>query len=1217
MSTLHVRALDWYVEDDKDSESVVIYLTGLSDEPVNKKNSQLKRKVFVRIDNFCPYCYVELPNIKWTPDQINEIRYSIERKCWGGLVSISDVIYKKRLYNYQSEGTSIPYIQVHLQTKWQCTSLSCRLKDKVDVYGIGKVQLKVHEHDIESLIKFTAVKELSLSGWIDVQLTSKSTLFRDGKLVHGPQLRSCGRDGVEKSDAEPISTCHVEVWTDWKLVSRGDDYGLVHPTILSFDLECYSSRHVMQPQAMPSSIIPADLIIQAIMIFQIPGDGVKKILISVMSASGGKCLPIKGVKVYNVSTEAGLLEMFTRFVNRYGVDLITGYNIMKFDIPYLWNRAETCGCLTKFQRLSQIDQFACSLKNSTWSKGEDGKVKSTYHDSTYIIIPTRITFDLIGLIKRDFRLPRYKLDDIALEVLKEGKVDLPPKELFERWDSGTDEDITKIGVYCVQDGVLVLDIFNKLNAWIALVEMSDVGKVPIEDIFMRGQGIKNLCQLYREIREDNRVKDYVPKKGRDSPDKKEKYTGAIVLSPTPGIYTNVPVLDFAGLYPSIMIWKNICFTTIVRDDSVPDKECNVIEWPEHINCQHDPERHKNRKKTLSCGIKTHRFHKYPMGLVPRMLTHILEARSNVKGMMKSAKDETEYNVLNGRQLALKISANSVYGNLGNQLGYLPLQEGAEAVTATGRMMINKCVEYIERKYDAKVVYGDSVAGYSPVVLKVGGEIVMDTFEHIGEAYGQDVWVQGYGDKEVCHLVDVYAWSSTGWTEVKRVVRHRLAHPKKMIRVHTYTGVVDVTDDHSLILDDGSVVSPKDLDIGSNLLQRDVETVHPLVSESCLERVKAENMKFLDTLPGTRSVAPDCWCTAPRHGQLTAMRIYQLCVLSGYDVTVSESNDMYTVTYSRTKQNRSSSQVYQLKEVSYSGYVYDLTTENHQFQAGIGNIIVHNTDSVFIMTNSVKGLITTENRRVTRQRPGTIPEIIRLSWQIANEITKKIFRPPVKLEYEKTFGRIIVFKKKNYAGPLVDAEGNEFTIMYKGIAVVRNDRPRILRTTYKTAIDDILHKAGIGTIVDQLVPIMHMLMCGKVRLEDLVISKSVGNPADYKSKKLAHVAMAELMLSRGIDFKPGDRVQYVLLDVQDKNAKQYDMVEDPEYIKIHPELDVCYTYYITNQIIKTFDELTKLAFNCKLATILYHALQARRRLMSEIISETTGICEKPRRVRLIE
>jgi DNA polymerase elongation subunit (family B) len=1197
--TLHVRALDWYVDDEKESESVTIYLTGLSDEPVHKKNPELKRKVFVKIENFCPYCYVELPSIKWTPSQIEEIRHIIESKCYGGLTSMSGVVYKKRLYNYQTEDAFIPYIIVHLRTKWECTSLSYRLKDDpkhpITVSGVGKVQLTVHEHDITSLIKFTAVNELSLSGWIDVKLTAKSTLFRDGFQVQGPKSRSCGKDGVVMFDAEPWSTCHTEIWADWRSVVPGKDRGLVHPTILSFDLECYSSRHIILPQAMPSAEIEADKIIQVIMVFQIPGEKVKKILISLISDTGGKCLPIKGVKVYNVSTEAGLIELFARLITKYGTDLLTGYNIMKFDIPYLWMRADKyCRCTSKLAKLSQIEGFKCTLKSSQWSKGEEGKVKSTYHDSTYIIMPTRITFDLIGLIKRDFQLPRYKLDDIALKVMKEGKVDLPAKQLFERWDSGTDEDMTEIGVYCTQDGVLVLDIFNKLNAWIALVEMSEVGKVPIEDIFMRGQGIKNLCQLYREIREDNRIKDYVKKKGYDTGEKKEKYTGAIVLSPTPGMYKKVPVLDFAGLYPSIMIWKNICFTTIVRDPSIPDEECNVVEWPEHIGCEHDPNKHKNRKKTYFCGIKRHRFHKSPMGLVPRMLTHILEARSNVKTMMKTAKDSNAYDVFNGRQLALKISANSVYGNLGNQTGFLPLPEGAEAVTATGRIMIEKCVEYIESKYDAKVVYGDSVAGYTPVVLKVGGKVVFGAVRKLGKTYGGDVWVPGEGGKEVCELNGVYAWSSYGWTEVKRVVRHELASHKKMIRVSTHTGIVDVTDDHSLIMEDGEMVSPKSIDTDTCLLQRNIETY---VANDLLDS------KWNGTLV--------------LHNQTKAVCAYLTYMTMGYNVSVADGDEgQYVVTYSYSQYSTKPNQVKKVKEIAYSGYVYDLATKNHQFQAGIGNIIVHNTDSVFIVTNSVKGLITKDRKLVTRRRPGTIPEIIRLSWQISNEITKKIFKPPVKLEYEKTFKDIIVFKKKNYAGTLVDDEGNEISIMYKGIVVVRNDRPRILRSIYKRSIDDILHGAGIGTIVDILAPIMHALMCGKVSLDDIVISKSVGNIADYKSK-LAHVEMAKIMIKRGIDIKAGDKVQYVLLDVQDKNAKQYDMVEDPEFVKIHPELDICYTYYITNQIIKTFNELSGLAFNCKLATLLYDIMKVRVRVMREMMREITGIRTVQRRVRLIE
>ena len=101
------------------------------------------------------------------------------------------------------------------------------------------------------------------------------------------------------------------------------------------------------------------------------------------------------------------------------------------------------------------------------------------------------------------------------------------------------------------------------------------------------------------------------------------------------------------------------------------------------------------------------------GLLPEILTELLEARSNAKRMMKNAKDPFEAAVLNGRQLALKISANSVYGFTGAQVGQLPCLQISSSVTGFGRDMIFATKQAVEEEYtiangyehDAQVIYG--------------------------------------------------------------------------------------------------------------------------------------------------------------------------------------------------------------------------------------------------------------------------------------------------------------------------------------------------------------------------------------------------------------------------------------------------------------------------------------------------------------------------------
>merc|ERR1712057_1745 len=86
------------------------------------------------------------------------------------------------------------------------------------------------------------------------------------------------------------------------------------------------------------------------------------------------------------------------------------------------------------------------------------------------------------------------------------------------------------------------------------------------------------------------------------------------------------------------------------------------------------------------------------GLLPQILQELLTARKKAKNEMKHATDPLTHSVLNGRQLALKISANSVYGFTGATVGSLPCIEISSSVTAFGRQMIDQTKAMVEAKY---------------------------------------------------------------------------------------------------------------------------------------------------------------------------------------------------------------------------------------------------------------------------------------------------------------------------------------------------------------------------------------------------------------------------------------------------------------------------------------------------------------------------------------
>lgn len=181
-----------------------------------------------------------------------------------------------------------------------------------------------------------------------------------------------------------------------------------------------------------------------------------------------------------------------------------------------------------------------------------------------------------------------------------------------------------------------------------------------------------------------------------------------------------------GLYPSCIIAYNIDFSTLVTDDCIPDDRCHVVKWWDHIGCEHDTTVHATKPKQVVCQEFKFRFLKDPVGVIPQLLKDLLSARSSTKKQMKEVEKkmrqpdmtetekkslETLYKVYDKRQLAYKVSANSMYGAMGVKKGYLPFLPGAMCTTAMGRYSIQKAAEHVKKHYDGKIVYGDTDSIY--------------------------------------------------------------------------------------------------------------------------------------------------------------------------------------------------------------------------------------------------------------------------------------------------------------------------------------------------------------------------------------------------------------------------------------------------------------------------------------------------------------------------
>ena len=156
-------------------------------------------------------------------------------------------------------------------------------------------------------------------------------------------------------------------------------------------------------------------------------------------------------------------------------------------------------------------------------------------------------------------------------------------------------------------------------------------------------------------------------------------------------------------------------------------------------------------------------------------------------------------------------------------------------------------------------------------------------------------------------------------------------------------------------------------------------------------------------------------------QISATHIYWLANSLGWKTSINTRSDkpnIYRITMTKKTQRKNPITIKKIHEIDYSGYVYDLTTENHHFAAGIGSLIVHNTDSVFFNLN----LENPETGEKVRGKPA-LEMTIEIAQDVANLCTSYL-KPPMALTYEKTLMPFILLSKKRYVGMLYEEDPNK-------------------------------------------------------------------------------------------------------------------------------------------------------------------------------------------------
>lgn len=734
------------------------------------------------------------------------------------------------------------------------------------------------------------------------------------------------------------------------------------------------------------------------------------------------------------------------------------------------------------------------------------------------------------------------------------KDDMHHRKINKYFNEGNPKKIRQIANYCLKDCMLVNLLIAKLEIIINTVSMAKVCVVPLSYLFLRGQGVKIFSLVSKECRKKNYLIPVLTKK--ENGDDDETYEGATVIVPIPGVYlTPTAVLDYNSLYPQSIRERNMSHETYVNDpkyDNLPGYIYRdvVIDKKDGngnlIMCNGVPVRvrHRFAEEKNDTGVRK-------FGVLAGVITTLLDNRAIINKKLETEENPELKAAYKGLQLAYKITANSLYGQTGAPTSPIFLQAIAACTATIGRERLHFAKSIVEDNFKgSKIVYGDSVTGDTPLVVKQNDQIIITTIEKLSEnwtSYDEFKMFDTNRTDKQQSLTDSQIWTANGWAPIRRVIRHKTV--KKIYRVLTHTGCIDVTEDHSLLSANREIIKPGDCKVGMELL-------HGFMND----------FGEPESFPGRDYVAED---------KLEAQHAYYFFRSLGYDATVD--NDIYIPYYYKIKCCKKIENPNVIKRITYLGmsndYVYDLETESGTFQAGIGQMIVKNTDSIFI----VFGLKNPDGS--DRTDADAVTETIALGKRAAALINSLVPNPQ-RIVYEKIYAPLILIAKKKYVGPLYVNDNVNYKVNAMGIVLKRRDNAPIVKIVVGGIIDQIIKTRDIEAAIENTKIVISNMMNQKYPIDKFIISKTL--KSNYKNpRSIAHKVLADRMAHRDPGNAPqvNDRIQFVYVhqDLKAKNKKdilQGDLIETPEYV-ISNKLQIDYLYYLEHQIINPASQILEL------------------------------------------
>ena len=1157
------------------------------------------KSVYMKVVNFTPYFYIKLPenwgkttaknNIK---KLLSYLKSDMNKKVWGkfrkGLINM-DIVERMTPEGF-TNGKKYLFGRLIFNNSHSMRKFRFLFEhSKVYIPGVIKsTKFKTYEANLPPMLRCFHTVKVSGCSWVSVDKYEEI-----------------------KDEDEKESFCDIELRVDWRKIKPIIKDQNAPLRILSFDIECNSIDGEF-PQAKRLG----DAVIQIGSTYTYLGESLpyRQHIVCLDETS-----KVDGAIVEWYDNEKDLVLGWIKEVIDNDCDIITGYNIFYFDEPYIHDRCEQhLGLMYEISRISKLKKYECNFRDFKLASSAMGEnrirmfntpgrihidlmkdVQKTFKLNSYRLDAVSSNFirdkilkiekagkyfnlhckGINDIFKNDFIHIELVLDYVSDEigykyeiheidhenkVLKikgneeidkylkdpkpgtlwwsQAKDDVGPKDIF-RLQKGSPKDRSIVAKYCIKDCRLVNLLMNKLQVVTKNIEMANVCYVPLSYLFTRGQGIKLFSFCLKVYREEGYVYPVLTKPEEKTP----SYEGAIVFDPEPSVdYESLGVKDYASLYPSSMIHKNMSDETIVLNSKYDN-----LPGVEYFN---------SKFREYDGSIQYRRFAKVngELGIIPKILQALLGERKKVKKQMKIEKDDFKKEILDAKQLALKVTANSLYGSKGADTSQVRNRDIAACTTSTGREML-----VFAKKYDE--------------------DIIPSLINGLKKAYLNN------NEETVSRILDVELKDKGLISKIKKYVTED-------IKDLTFQPIIRYGDTDSIFScyrfrDNTKKVSDRSsLKLWKDIIKFSEKLILPFIPIEERSLWEELHQEYYSTslvkslrLPDGPKVLPE-----PKHHK-TLLPIEERFkqFLKEY---MEESfmswlwtlQDIFSRDFRTEELKREILKVKLFRMGEEQVEKMRLVPEDMDGEVKENLVIdVQNFIEVILKDNYIQPYWDYEDdvkiTRVEFYRGGEkIIDKRSLTLTIdmgiiTGELVKSRLPFPHDLEYEKTFWPFLILTKKRYVGNKYEFDPDKYKQDYNGIVLKRRDNAPIVKEICGGIINCLINDKDPQKAKKYTNTCLKNMFDGKYDIKYFLTSKTLKMKESYANwTSQAHVVLADRIEKRDPGNCPqsGDRIPfaYVLIDNLTKNTKQGERIETPDYIK-EKKLTLDYELYMTNQIMK--------------------------------------------------